>query len=188
LPVELGNIMYYDKILFSSPENVGEFFNAIIEKGIDIRKVRAEFYGCSSKSINALRERGFIARLIEGMPQEGSLLIVGKNNKYEFENADFLVTSKKVLDQQFLPIFQRMLEEADVNTMVFPSAASVEVFIESLNECGTDVFDLLKDVQVVCIGQKTKEAAKCAGLVVDGMPDSPTRKALVEYLIESRNA
>jgi uroporphyrin-III C-methyltransferase len=186
LPVEVGNITEYDKILFSSPENVGEFFNVVIEKGIDIRKIPADFYGCSSKSINALRERGFIARLIEDMPQEGSLLVVGENNKYEFENADFLVTCKKELDQQFLPIFQRMLEEADVNTMVFPSAASVEIFIGSLKECGIDVFDLLKDVHVVCMGHKTKEAAESAGLVVDGMPDSPTRKAMVEYLIQSR--
>jgi uroporphyrinogen-III synthase len=186
LPVELGNITGFDKILFSSPERVDEFFSAVNEKGIDIRKITADFYGCSSKSINALRERGFIARLIDDMPQEGSLLVVGEDSKYEFENADFLVTSKKELDQQFLPIFQRMLQEADVNTMVFPSAASVEVFIESLKECGIDVFDFLKDVQVVCMGRKTKETAKSAGLIVDGMPDSPTRKAMVEYLVQSR--
>jgi uroporphyrinogen-III synthase len=72
--------------------------------------------------------------------------------------------------------------------MVFPSAASVEIFIESLKECGIDVFDLLKDVQVVCMGQQTKEAVERIGLVSDGMPDSPTRKALVEYLIQSKNA
>lgn len=184
LPVELGNVTEYEKILFSSPESVGEFFNAIIEKGIDIRKINADFYGGSSKSINALKERGCFARLIKDMPQEGSLLVVGDNRQYEVENADILVTSKRELDQQFLPIFQRMLEEADVNTMVFPSAASVEVFIEGLKKCGSDVFDLLKDVQVVCMGQQTKNAVERVGLVAVGMPDSPTREALVEYLIQ----
>lgn len=184
LPVELGNVTEYDKILFSSPESVGEFFNPIIEKGIDIRKIKADFYGGSSKSINALKERGFIARLIEEMPQEGSLLVVGEDRKFEVGNADFLVTSKKELDQQFLPIFQRMLEEADVNTMVFSSAASVGVFIEGLKKCGIDVFDLLKDVQVVCMGQQTKVTVERAGLVADGMPETATREALVEYLVQ----
>lgn len=184
LPVEVGNVTNYDKILFTSPESVEEFFHAVIEKGIDIRKIKADFYGGSSKSINALKERGFMACIIKEMPQEGSLLVVGDNRNYEFENADFLVTSKKELDQQFLPIFQRMLEEAEVNTMVFPSGASVDVFIEGLKKCGIDVFDLLKDVQVVCMGQNTKEQVERAGLVSAGMPNAATREALVEYLIQ----
>jgi uroporphyrinogen III methyltransferase/synthase len=184
LPVEVGNVTNYDKILFTSPESVEEFFHAVIEKGIDIRKIKADFYGGSSKSINALKERGFIACLIEDMPQEGSLLVVGDDRKYGVEKADFLITSKKELDQQFLPIFQRMLEEAEVNTMVFPSGASVGVFIEGLKKCGIDVFDLLKDVQVVCMGQHTKEQVERAGLVSAGMPNAATREALVEYLIQ----
>lgn len=184
LPVELDNITDYDKILFSSSESVSEFFNAVIGKGIDIRKIRADFYGGSSKSINALKERGFIARLIKDIPQEGSLLIVGQDCKCEIENAEYLVTSKKELDQQFLPIFQRMLEEADVNTMVFPSAASVYVFIEGLKKCSIDVFNLLKDVQVVCMGQHTKDEVERVGLIADGMPDTPTRESLAEYLVQ----
>jgi uroporphyrin-III C-methyltransferase len=184
LPMELGNVTQYDKILFSSPECVGEFFKAIMEKGIDIRKINADFYGCSSKSINALKERGFMASLIEDMPQEGSLLVVGDDRKYEVENADFIITSKKEIDQQFLPIFQRMLEEADINTMVFPSAASVDVFIEGLKKCDIDVSDLLKKVQVVCMGQQTKNAVERVGLAADGMPESATRKSLVDYLIQ----
>jgi uroporphyrin-III C-methyltransferase len=184
LPVELGNVTNYDKILFSSPENVDEFFKTIIEKGLDIRKIRADFYGGSSKSIKALKQHGFNARLSEEMPEAGSLLVVGDDYKHEVENADFIVTSKKELDQQFLPIFQRMLEEADVNTMVFPSAASVGVFIESLNECSMDAYDLLKNVQVVCMGQRTKEAAERVGLIADGMPEKATKEALVEYLVQ----
>jgi uroporphyrin-III C-methyltransferase len=184
LPIELGNVTEYDKILFSSPECVNEFFKAIMEKGIDIRKINADFYGGSSKSINAIKERGFMASLIEDMPQEGSLLVVGDDRKYEVENADFIITSKKEIDQQFLPIFQRMLEEADINTMVFPSAASVDVFIEGLKKCDIDVSGLLKDVQVVCMGQQTKNAVERVGLVADGMPKSATRESLVDYLIQ----
>jgi uroporphyrin-III C-methyltransferase len=184
LPVELGNVADYDKIFFSSPESVGEFFNAVIEKGIDIRKIKADFFGGSSKSIKALRERGFIASLSNEMPQAGSLLIVGDRDKNIIENADYVVTSKKELDQQFLPIFQRMLEESDVNTMVFPSGASVGTFMEGLNACNLDAFELLKDVQVVCMGQHTKNAVETVGLESNGMLETPTREALVEYLVQ----
>lgn len=184
LPIDVSKVTAYDKILFTSPESVGEFFKAVIENEIDIRKIQADFYGGSSKSINALKERGFMARLIEDMPQEGSRLVVGEERKGELENADYLVTSKKELDQQFLPIFQRMLEEANVNTMIFPSAASVGVFIEGLKKCSMDVFKLLKDVQVVCMGQQTKDEVEKVGLLSDGMPDNPTKDALVEYLVQ----
>ena len=184
LPVELSNVKNYDKILFSSPESVSEFFEAVMDKGMDIREIRASFYGGSSKSIKALKERGFIAGLLVDMPQEGSLLIVGDKKSNTIENADYLVTSKKELDQQFIPIFQRMLEEADVNTMVFPSAAAVGTFIEGLKACNINAFELLKNVQVVCMGQQTKNAVGRAGLATDGMPESATRKALVEYLVQ----
>jgi uroporphyrin-III C-methyltransferase len=184
LPVEVEKASDYDKIMFSSPESVGEFFNALIEREIDIRKIKADFYGCSSKSIKALKERGFIAGLIEDMPREGSLLVVGDAGSHKVENADYMVTSKKELDTQFLPIFQRMLEEGNVNTMVFPSAASVEVFIDSLKKCSIDVYTLLKDVQVVCMGKHTKAAVEAAGLMADAVPKSATREALVEYLVQ----
>ncbi|WHY01062.1 uroporphyrinogen-III C-methyltransferase [Neobacillus sp. DY30] len=184
LPVDAGNVANYDKILFTSPESVGEFFDAVIKQEIDIRKIKADFYGGSSKSINALKKRGFMAGLIEDMPREGSLLVVGDDRKYKVENADFLVTSIKEIDEQFLPIFQRMLEEASVNTMVFPSGASVDVFIEGLKKCDIDIYQLLKDVQVVCMGQHTKAKVESVGLVSDGMPVSATREALVEYLTQ----
>ncbi|WP_419954602.1 uroporphyrinogen-III C-methyltransferase [Neobacillus niacini] len=184
LPVDLRKVAEYDRILFSSPESVSEFFNAMIEEEIDIRKIKADFYGGSSKSINALKGRGFIAGHSQDMPKEGSLLVVGDDRQYEVEKADFLVTSKKELDQQFLPIFQRMLEEAQVNTMVFPSGASVGVFIEGLKKCGIDLFDLLEDVQVVCMGQHSKEQVERAGLESVGMPVSATREALIDYLIQ----
>jgi len=188
LPVEVDKAANYNKILFSSPESVSEFFNALIEKGIDIRKIKADFYGCSSKSIMALKERGVIAGLIKNMPQEGSLLVVGEAGNLKVQNADFMVTSKKELDIQFLPIFQRMLEEGNVNTMVFPSAASVDVFIDSLKKCSIDVYTLLKDVQVVCMGKHTKAAVEARGLSVEAIPKSPTREALIEYLVQYQAA
>ena len=186
IPVDVSKVTSYDHILFSSPESVEEFFQAVIDKGIDIRKIKADFFGRSSKSLKALKERGFVARLIAEMPETDSLLIVGDDHilKKEYEQADVLATSRKVLDQQFLPIFQRMIEEADVNTVVFPSRASVGAMIEGLIECGIEADELFKNLQVVCMGQQTRNAVEDAGFKIDGMPQSPTKEALIEYLVQ----
>jgi uroporphyrinogen-III synthase len=37
---------------------------------------------------------------------------------------------------------------------------------------------------VVCMGQQTKNAVERVGLAADGMPESATRKSLVDYLIQ----
>jgi len=184
LPVDLTKVQSYDSILFTSPEIIEEFFTAVFEKGVDIRKIRADFFGASIKSVKALNERGFIAKLAEEMPESGALLIVGDDSilKKNDENADLLVTSKKELDHQFLPIFKRMLEEADVNTMVFPSSTSVEPFVEGLKECGIHALELLKELQVICMGKQTMAAVAGAGLTSHGIPETATKEALVKYL------
>ncbi|EKN71549.1 uroporphyrin-III C-methyltransferase [Neobacillus bataviensis LMG 21833] len=184
LPVDLKKVSSYDKILFTSPESVGEFFSAVFENGVDIRKIHADFFGASTKSVKALNDRGFIAQLAEEMPETGNLLIVGDDSilRRNSENANLMVTSKKELDFQFLPIFKRMLEEADGNTMVFPSSASVEPFIEALRESDIDTVELLKDLQVVSMGKQTMAAVEAAGLPSHGMPEKATKEALVDYL------
>ncbi|GAA3329304.1 hypothetical protein GCM10020331_076810 [Ectobacillus funiculus] len=57
----LNKIASYDNILFHAPESVHDFFQALIGQGIDVRQVRAKFFGGSIKSVRALRERGFAA-------------------------------------------------------------------------------------------------------------------------------
>jgi uroporphyrin-III C-methyltransferase len=185
LPVDVRNVTDYEQILFSSPESVAEFFTAVFESGIDIRKIKADFFGRSSKSIKALNERGFHASLTAEMPGEGNLLIVGDDSSLQIasEHADFLVTSKKEIDQQFLLIFKRMLEEAEVNTIIFPSRAAVQPFIDGLHECGIEVSEFIADLQVISMGKQTKEAVEKAGFLVHGTPKTATREALVEYLI-----
>lgn len=176
--IDLENISSYDKMLFASPESVDEFFAAVMEKRMDIRQIKADFYGRSSKTIKKLNERGFIADLADVMPQSGSWLVVGG----ECHQKDTLVTSKKEIDRQFLPIFKRMLEEAEVNTMIFPSSASVEPFIEGLKECGIEAGELLKNASVVCMGSQSMKAVERAGIKPDGVPASATKEAVVEFL------
>ncbi|MEH7073015.1 uroporphyrinogen-III C-methyltransferase [Neobacillus drentensis] len=184
LPVDLTNVASYEKILFTSPESVEEFFTAVIEKGIDIRTIRANFYGASLKSIKALKKRGFMATHADEIDETGALLIVGDDSilNKNYDSADIIVTSKKELDPQFLPIFKRMLDEANVNTMVFPSSASVDLFVKAVNECDLNVVDLLQELEVVSMGRQTEGAVVTAGLPSHGVPENPTKEALVEYL------
>ena len=184
LPIDLTNIASYEQILFTSPESVEEFFTAVFENGVDIRTIRADFYGASFKSIKALKKRGFVAAYADEMHESGALLIVGDDSilKKESNRADIIVTSKKELDQQFLPLFKRMLDEATVNTMVFPSSASVGLFVKAVGACDLNVFELLQGLQVISMGEQTEVAVVSAGLPSHGLPAQPTKEALVEYL------
>ncbi|MFL6560135.1 MAG: uroporphyrinogen-III C-methyltransferase [Bacillus sp. (in: firmicutes)] len=184
LPVDLAKVTSYEKILFTSPESVDEFFTAVIENRIDIRTIRADFFGASSKSVKAINNRGFLAELAEGFADTGAFLVVGDDHilKKEFGRADFLVTSKKELDYQFLPLFKRMLDEADVNTMVFPSSASVEPFVKALGECDLNASEWLQGMQVISMGNYTAAAVVKSGLPLHGMPETATKQALVDYL------
>lgn len=182
LSIDVTNVASYDHILFTSPESVTEFFTALFEQGSDIRTIRASLYGASSKSVRALNKQGLMANLAEEMPATGKRLIVGDDGIVTQDNADKLYTSKKELDQQFIPIFKRMLEEADVNTMIFPSSASVAQFVEGLRECGIDATELLANLQVVSMGKQTMAAVADAGLPLSGMPPKATKEALISYL------
>lgn len=193
LPVEpalLRQISEYEKILFTTPESAVDFFKAVFDNGVDLRKIHADFFGGSVKTLKVLNERGFFGRLAEEMPEMGRLLIVGDDRllqkkleyTFSFGTFDAWVTSKKELDQQFFPIFQRMLEEAQVNTVIFPCKASVEPFIAGLAECGMEASAFLQDKQVVCMGNQTGNAMKHAGLTGAEISPKATKEAVAEYL------
>lgn len=184
MPLDLSNVTDYKSIVFASPESVADFFKYVAEQGIDIRKIRADFFGASSKSVKALKERGFVAEVVGNIMDSEDMLIVGDQSimKKTFMKADRMVTNKKELDIQFLPIFKRMLSEAAVNTMIFPSSASVEPFVEALKKCDINAVSFLKEMQVVSMGAQTRVAVIKAGLPSTGMPGEATKESLVAYL------
>lgn len=76
-----------------------------------------------------------------------------------------------------------MLQEAQVNTMIFPSSASVEPFLAALADCDINGIELLNDKQVIAMGELTRAAAVNVGLISAEKPASPTKEAVVDYLI-----
>jgi len=179
----IKRIADYEQILFTSPESVGEFFEILFSEGIDIRRVKADFYGCSTKSVKALNEKGFFAEVDGKMSQEGKLLIVGDSDTaYKYPYAERFVTSKKVIDEQFTPIFKRVLEEASVNTVIFPSTRSVKTMIDEgiLKEIIPQ--QLLKTAKVVCMGVRTAETAGEYGIAAGKVLEAPDKTAVVDCL------
>lgn len=186
LPVEqkvLVKLPSYERILFTAPEYVSEFFITLIENGIDIRNIKADLFGGSVKTIKALNERGLTASLAEEITETENLLLVGEERS-DYGAVDIMVTSKKELDPQFLPIFKRMLGEADINTVVFPCKAAVAPFVAGIIECGLDPNELLKDTAIISMGQQTWNKLEEMDFAPKGMPSKATREALIEYLIQ----
>lgn len=179
----INGISEYEQILFTSPESVREFFQIIFAEGIDIRRVKADFYGCSAKSVKALNEKGFFAELAGEKPLDGKFLIVGDSGtSQEYPLAERFITSKKIIDEQFTSIFKRVLEEASVNTVVFPCSRSVRTIIEEgiLKEIIPQ--QLMKTAKVVCMGVRTAEAAEEYGVIPDKVLVSPDKTAVIDCL------
>lgn len=193
LPVDsqtLDQIASYRRILFMSPESVKEFFGILIERGIDIRSIKAELFGGSTKSKQALAERGFVANTAEEMDRTGKLLVVGDDRMEanmavytnQYGTFDRFLTSRIQLDDQYIPIFLRMLEESSLDTMIFPSSVSVQQVSAVLKRKELSEKDILKGLKIVCFGKRTFDTAEGYGFKPDGIPSSPTKEALVDFL------
>ncbi|MGJ7912391.1 uroporphyrinogen-III C-methyltransferase [Neobacillus sp. LXY-1] len=180
----LADLSSYQNILFTSPESVTEFFQTLMENQIDIRKINADVFGMSIKTMNALQSRGFIPQLIDELSETGKMLVVGErcHLKNNYATADVWQTSNKELDLQYMPIFKRMFEEADVNTVVFPCKASVQPFVAALEQCEIHVDELLNKAEVISMGKQTLTAVEKSGFISDGMPKKATKESLIEYL------
>ena len=162
----IKKIADYEQILFTSPESVREFFQILITEGMDIRKIKADFYGCSTKSVKALNEKGFFAELEEKMTVTRKLLIVGDTDTFHnlHHHAEKFMTSEKV------------------NTIVLPSSSSVKTMLEEgiLQEIIPQ--QLLKTANVVCMGVRTAEAAVEYGITPDKVLESPDKTAVIDFL------
>ena len=92
------------------------------------------------------------------------------------------ITSKKVIDEQFTPIFKRVLEEASINTIVLPSSRSVKTIIEEgiLKEIISQ--QLMKTSKVVCMGVRTAETAVKNGVYPNEVLEAPNKTAVIDCL------
>jgi len=181
----LRKLSAYKQVLFTSPESVTDFFEDLIRERIDVRSLSATLYGKSTKSIKALNEKGLLAQLVQEEANfEESLLVVGDNSQKPGDGVDFYLTSVKEVDKSFLPIANRMLEEAGVNTLLFPSAESVQVVLKEGVSEGIISKELFETAEIACLGKKTAATLQDMGFKVDRVAATPTRKDLIKALME----
>lgn len=190
--IKLNKIRNYDRILFTSPESIDDFFNILMEKQIDVREIKANLFGASSKSIKALQKRGLIGSLESLMQRKGNLLIVGDQvvrNKIaqfleKYGEFDTFQTSEKRVNEKFLFLTHQMLDEANINTIIFPSAASVEVLIEQANASEINIHNLLNKATICCMGPSSWNLVEKYGYKPKLMSSEPTNESILDCLIK----
>lgn len=181
----INKLHLYDRILFTTSESIDEFFDLLSAKRIDVRNITAQFYVMSKKSLLVLNKRGLIGHREEKMDRHGKLLIIGnrRNHSYlvQYGRHDFLQTSEFCLDEKFMPVIRQMLDEAAIDTILFPSSYSVDVLMEyasfiNLND------EFLIEKQICCMGHKSWKRVEEYGLLPHFMPSEPTIAKLISAL------
>ncbi|WP_404331034.1 uroporphyrinogen-III C-methyltransferase [Mesobacillus maritimus] len=179
----LDKISSYKNILFTSPESVTEFFGDLLDQRIDIRSITATLFGESTKSVNAIHEKGLLARHLDELNELEHLLVVGDNYKQQqYVQRDFYLTSYKKVDESFLPLIARMLDEAQVNTILLPSSGAVKVFMEEGVDKGFVGKELLEKAQIVCLGDKSKASLQEFSYQADLVPETPSKEGVINCL------
>lgn len=185
----LSKLSMYSSIIFTSPESVEEFFQILIEEKIDIRCIQADLYGMSRKSVNQLLNKGLLAEPTENLRKGGTILLIGSSNNIEetsqnvlnFGNFDTFTTSIKEVDESYLPIFKRMLDDSKLNTVIFPSSASVPILIKAIEKTDSLTTDMLKELEIYCFGNQTMNAL----LAHDILGAEQTKEATISSLLLS---
>ncbi|WP_078549946.1 uroporphyrinogen-III C-methyltransferase [Litchfieldia alkalitelluris] len=188
--VILQKIGDYEHILFTSPECVEDFFEALFQSGRDIREITGAIFGASVKSVNALRKKGLNAELTgESSLSSGKLLTVkcehrmGVQERLERElEGDVYITSTIQLDKDYLPIYERMFQEASIDSVIFPSSKSVSCFIAGLKENLYNHQEFLQNKKVFCMGDKTRDALQANGISDTVISKQATRSSLLDSL------
>lgn len=184
---QLNDINYYDEILFKSPESVGYFFEMLLEASLDIRKIRATLFGVSKKSISALRNHGLLAHPVQAMAGNGKRLVIGEKTSVKRMDelyGDFLFTHERIMDDNFLPILGRMLDEVDVDTIIFPDRLSVRVFSDCLEKMDIPYMEFIKGKRLLCMGQKSMTTAKETDLSNIEMIEEGSPEMIIESLLK----
>lgn len=180
----------YQRILFTSPESVPLFFEAYQRTGKDVRTLTAAFYALSTRTARQLRERGFTAEITTPFMADDRWLIVGEEtiaeNKEQYEAAwgacDIVVLYKKEACHEYNQNMVRLLKEEPVDTVVFPSAASVDTLVRFLEQDEIGAEAVLRAASLVCMGERTSQAIRFAGYTVDRMSASPSLPDLLACL------
>ncbi|GGD54514.1 uroporphyrinogen-III C-methyltransferase [Paenibacillus nasutitermitis] len=203
----------YDWLLFTSVNGVDYFFGWLKKLGLDIRKFhQARIAAVGPKTAEALEQRGL---LVETLPvtfqAEGLLdslqdsLLPGQRALLPRGDLAREVLPRELAARGVVPvvinIYETVMEdnqdeetlamliERRVDVITFASSSTVTNLLEIMKRMGIeDPPQLLKSVDIACIGPLTAKTAVEAGLVVTIQPEDATIDSLIEAVAASRLA
>ncbi|NRT77050.1 uroporphyrinogen-III C-methyltransferase [Clostridium beijerinckii] len=172
----IEKIENYDHIVFTSVNSVEIFFDYLIEKDYDIRRIKAKISAIGAATANSLKQRGIIcfakAREFVGeglvsilkphLKDNQTLLLPcsAKSRKYIYEE---LTNCGSSVDKVYIydtvcgsVVNKRSFDEVDI--VFFTSPSTVENMIDMLG------IEEIKKKQVIAIGPKTNEPLEKYGI------------------------
>lgn len=180
---EMERIDEYQMLVFTSPYGVERFFEILFGTGMDIRKVsHMKFAAIGQGTADALREKGIradympkqydgisLGRLLAEELEDGTRILLarssigGKEILEEIEkNPALFYTDLAIYDTEFMTEqgerLRFAMEDGSVTKVVFTSSSAVEGFVRMLGSFPYHT------VRAVCIGRKTAQTAKGAGM------------------------
>lgn len=164
------NLSSYEQIVFVSSESVRFFFAALRSEKIDIRTIKAELYARTPSAKRALEERGFC---VSDGQQMGKTLVIGEEGT---GNEEWCLTHEVKQEETSQLLWERMKEEADVRTVIFPTAASVHCLLAVSDKAW------LKERTILCFNDETKEVARTYGVFARCIK----KETLIDYLARER--
>lgn len=172
----IEKIENYDHMVFTSVNSVEIFFDYLIEKDYDIRRIKAKISAIGAATANSLKQRGIIcfakAREFVGeglvsilkphLKDNQTLLLPcsAKSRKYIYEE---LTNCGASVDKVYIydtvcgsVVNKRSFDEVDI--VFFTSPSTVENMIDMLG------IEEIKKKQVIAIGPKTNEPLEKYGI------------------------
>ncbi|NBD25896.1 uroporphyrinogen-III C-methyltransferase [Paenibacillus glycinis] len=203
----------YDWIMFTSVNGVDYFFDRLKKLRVDIRQFhRARIAAVGPRTAEALEQRGVIVDALPVKFQADDLL-VGLTDRLEpgmrvlLPRGDLArdVLPRELKARGLLPVeidvyetviaqdqdeaVLEQLREGSVHVITFASSSTVTNLLEVLRRMGVEQpLELLRNVDIACIGPVTAQTAAEAGLTVTIQPEHATIDGLIAAIAESRIA
>lgn len=180
---ELKRLGQYQVLVFTSPYGVERFFTLLLENGKDIRSLsHMKFAAIGQGTAKALLEKGIradympksydgssLGKLLAEKLADGTKILLARSSIGTKEilrelqkNPSLSFTDLPIYDTKIgmdnAKLLREFMEDGTVSYVVFTSSSTVEGFCRMLGEFP------YQTVNAVCIGKKTEETAKKAGM------------------------
>ena len=121
------------------------------------------------------------------------IYIFGEKREYKkvayiekYGDFEYIATHENQISRNSRIIFERMINEGTVNTMIFPSAASIRKVVEALEPNTLQSLLKLRGMKYICFGETSNKEAIANGFTVDEVLQQPSIEELVSVLSKQK--